>query len=101
MTINRNLSLLTPNVDASGILKISAGGTGQAANGTPCQLLLYPSSGTALVWKSRVTKTTSSTAPTNPLEGDTWLDTTTGIWSMYITAGNGVTSAGWIEIGRP
>jgi hypothetical protein len=88
----------------SGTINVANGGTGQTANGTPGQYLIYPSGGAnppVLVWKSRVTKTLTSTAPTSPLEGDTWLDTTTGIWSMYLTAGNGVTSAGWVEIGRP
>ena len=88
----------------SGTINVANGGTGQTANGTPGQYLIYPSGGATppvLVWKSRVTKTATSTAPTSPLEGDTWLDTTTGIWSMYLTSGNGVTSAGWVEIGRP
>jgi hypothetical protein len=54
--------------------------------------------GTNLVWSRRVTK--SATTPQNPLEGDTWLDTGSGVWSMYLTAGDGVTSSGWVEIGR-
>jgi hypothetical protein len=50
-------------------------------------------------WRNRVTKSTST--PQNPLEGDTWLDTSSGVWSMYFTAGDGVTSSGWVEVGRP
>jgi hypothetical protein len=50
-------------------------------------------------WRNRVTK--STTAPSNPIEGDTWLDTSTGSWSMYLQAGDGVVSNGWVEIGRP
>jgi len=51
--------------------------------------------------QTKFTKTLTSTAPSNPIEGDTWYDTTTGVWSLYVAAGNGVTSSGWIEIGRP
>ena len=80
MTINRNLSQLAPNISTSGTVN-----TAGLTNGSG----------------GRVTKTATSTAPINPVEGDTWLDTTTGIWSMYLTTGNGITSAGWIEIGRP
>jgi len=80
MTINRNLSQLAPNISNSG--KVNTAGL---TNGSG----------------SKVTKTATSTPPTNPIEGDIWLDTTTGIWSMYFTSGNGITSAGWIEIGRP
>jgi hypothetical protein len=85
----------------TGTIAVGNGGTGQTAAGIAGQYLIYPNSGTALVWQNRVTKTASATAPTSPVEGDTWLDTTTGVWSMYLTAGNGVTSAGWVEIGRP
>lgn len=47
-------------------------------------------------WKNRVTK--SATQPLNPLEGDIWFDTTQSVWSIYVSAGDGVTTSGWIKI---
>lgn len=48
---------------------------------------------------TRVTK--STTAPSGAIEGDTWLDPSTGSWLMYLESGGGVASSGWVEIGRP
>ena len=68
-------------------------------SGTPGQALVA-NTNNSIVWHNRVTKTANTTAPTDAVEGDTWLDTSTGIWSMYLVQGSGVTGNGWVEFGR-
>ena len=71
-------------------------------SGTAGQALVA-NTNNSIVWHNRVTKTSTSTAPTDAIEGDMWLDTSTGQWFMYIFADpiNGVPASGWVEVGRP
>jgi len=84
----------------SGSTTVTTGSSSQIGTGTAGQYLVANSQNSP-VWQNRVTKTVDSTPPSNALEGDTWYDTSTGKWSMYLVSGNGVTGAGWIEVGRP
>ena len=82
LSIDSNTGILSTNI-----------GTGTAGQ------TLVATSSSAFSWKSRIYKSTST--PTNALDGDIWVDYSTGTWYIYVVGdGTNIVSSNWVEFGR-
>jgi hypothetical protein len=84
---------------ATAATNLSGGGAGQVPYNTASGATSFLAAGTsgfflksnntsAPSWASAVTFTSAATAPTSPIVGDTWLDTTSGILYRYFYDGD-------------
>ncbi len=93
------LSWTSNALTATAATNLSGGGAGQVPYNTASGATSFLAAGTsgfflksnntsAPSWASAVTFTSSATAPTSPIVGDTWLDTTSGILYRYFYDGD-------------